>query len=455
MSTSSESDRARYTGAGEYHEPPGSSKEYLPKFDGCGLVPIREFRKHPLARENPWARPHPDSVYRHAQFELEDPYEELKSRGAMYRGEQVIVHEANPTERISGSAQSPPPFEGEAVIQNSPFEPPALVTINELDPIPRYYNVGEQFADRIPQYYEREIREKEKIADASPIDVYCSSVNPRWGWRWKILSYYEANRPAVRESCETLIIDSGFNRWGSPDDVLEAAARMDADLVFATDVTGMEDPTNKGHNPEMPSTDDSGIGGRMEAAVRGIEIFLERARELDIVDKTILPIQHPYLDFLELADERGWLDEVNYIALGGLKRLDDVERRIEALHAVREYVGDNMKIHALAPGTEPEMLRELRDNPKLLDSLDNSTPEKAPASNKVPDASWTQKKHLLPFGEDVSTVRAQYSGTIAVQFAHMVSPLCSDRTFEEVINELQDGEPRHEAVKSIEEWASE
>lgn len=437
---------------GDYYAPPGSPEEYLPKFDGCGLVPPNEFRKHPLARDNPWARPHPDGTRRGISFELEDPFRELEERGAMYNGEQVIVHEAHPAKGIGES--TPPAFEGEVVIQETPFSKPTLVEIADLEPIPRWANVGEKFADRIPHYYEREIREKESIADAAPIDVYCSSVNPRWGWRWKILSYYEANRPAVRESCETLIIDSGFNRWGSPEDVLEAAAHMDADYVFATDVTGLEDPDNKGHNPAMPSPDDPGIDDQYEAALRGIELFMEEARELDILDKVILPIQHPYLDFLEEADDRGWLDEVGYIALGGLKRVDDVQDRIDALHAVRNYVGREMNIHALAPGTEPRMLRELRDNPNLLDSLDNSTPEKAPASNKLPDATWTQNKHLLPFGEDISTVRAQYSGSIAVQFAFMISPLCNDRTFEEVIETVPDGEPKNEPIKTVDEWAT-
>lgn len=453
MAVTSSSGGARF-GDANYYAPPGSDEEHLPGFQGCGLVPASDFRKHPLTRENPWARPHPDSVRRGVSYELDDPYHELEERGAMFQGEQVIIHEAHPADSVTESTESPPPFEGEAVIQSTPFETPTLVEIQDLDPIPRYRNVGDRFADRIPQYYEREINEKEKIADTTPIDVYCSSVNPRWGWRWKILSYYEANRPAVRDSCETLIIDSGFNRWGSPEDVLEAAARMDADYVFATDVTGLEDPSNRGHNPSMPSPDDPGIDNQFDAALRGIELFMERARELDILEKVILPIQHPYLDFLEVADDRGWLDEVSYIALGGLKRVDDVDRRIEALHAVREYVGSDMDIHALAPGTEPRMLRELRDNPGLIDSLDNSTPEKAPASNKVPDASWTQHKHLMPFGDDVSTVRAQFSGSIAVQFAHMISPLCSDRTFEEVVEEMQDGQPRHEAIKSLDEWAS-
>lgn len=433
----------------DYHAPPGSEEEYLPKFDGCGLVPATDFRKHPLSRDNPWARAHPDSVHRRIKFELEDPYHELEQRGAIFDGEVVTVHEAKP----SAEGQQPPNFEGNAVIQSSPFQDPQLVSIDDLEPIPRYHNAGSRFASGIPSYYEREIGEKEQIADTCPIDVYCSSVNPRWGWRWKIISYYEAPRPAIRASCDTLIVDSGFNRWGSPNDVLEAAAAMDADFVFATDVTGMEDPTNNGHNHSMPSTEEDEIETQLDAAIQGIEQFMHRARELDILNRVILPVQHPYLDCLERMEARGWISEVDYIALGGLLQIDDVNQRLKAMKQVRDVVGEDIRIHALAPGTEPELLRELRANPSLIDSLDNSTPEKSVASNKVPDTSWNQNEHLFPYGDQVTTVRAQFSGAIATQLAYMLSSLCDDRTFEEIIEEGSN-EAEGEAIRSLDEWAS-
>jgi len=425
-----------------HYAPPGSDEEYLPAFEGCGLVPVSEFRKHPLSRNNPWARPHPDGVLRGVAYQTVDPYNELVERGAMYDGELVTVHDAHRTPQARISEVGRPPFEGKAVVSVSPFAEPKLVDIADLDPVPRYHRVGTSLADGIPAYYEREIEEKEQIADACPIDVYCSSTSPRWGWRWKLMSYYEA-RPSVRESCETLIIDSGFNRWGSPEDVLSAAARVDADYVMATDVTGMEKPDYKDHNDRMPDT-----------AMEGLEMFMDRADELGIHDRVILPIQDPYLDFLDRVKERGWLDHVSYISIGGLLGVGSPEESVEILHDVRERVGPDMNIHALAPGTDMDVLEALHNNPGLVDSLDVSTLEQVPTKDRIPDASWSQHDHTMPRAKDSSTVRSAFTGALAVQLAHMLSPLCDfDRTRSIAEGDESEEEQKEAKNASLDDWA--
>lgn len=430
-------------------------------------VSASEFQKHPLARQNPWLRPDPDT-YRYDRLPAEqDPYQELVSRGAKYAGELVEVLDVEP-EFDDGE---PHTLRGEAYIRTSPFSPIQTVRISELEPIERW-EVSWDTRVKVPDYYEHEIEFKEELTSATPIDVYCSSVNRRWGWRWKLVSFYEA-RPGVRESCEELIVDSGVNRWGSPDDVLQAAAKVDADWVLATDVTGMEDPSLKAHNDSMPTTDEPGIETQFDAVLRGIGLFIERADEVGCLHKTILPLQPPYDEFLNAVEERGWLDMLKesghldgvYVAVGGLLTIDDVQDRIDALHLVRERVGSEAKIHALAPGTDVKMLRELRAHPELIDSLDVSTPERAPGNNKIPDATWKQQQRLLPFGKDISTVRGAYSSALALQLSHMLSPLCKDRTFEEALDRLEsDGEGEEDELtaeeaaqeagyKTIDQWA--
>lgn len=343
---------------------------------------------------------------------------------------------------------------------DSPTTEPEPVSFDELAPLTATDKRAERrkangtFRAGPPKYYIEELKRREEILEACPIDVYCSSVNPAWGWPDKLMSYYEA-RPGVTDSCETLIIDSGYNRWGSPEDVLAAAAKTDADYVIATDVTSFEDPENRAHNDAMPSPADDGISDWFEAALEGIRRFMIRARELSIEDRVILPIQPPYDEFLDACKARGWLSDVEYVSVGGLLGIDDVEDRIDALHRIRDRLGSDYKIHALAPGRNPEMMIELRENPGLIDSLDNSTPERAPGNDKIPDASGKQTNHFFPRGTHASTLRGRAAALIALETAQMLSPLCNaDETFEVLQDDDQPNDDDDGVQASISDWAN-
>jgi len=152
-------------------------------------------------------------------------------------------------------------------------------------------------------------------------------------------------------------------------------------------------------------------------------------------------------EVIEVAEEMGYLPDKSG------------QEHIDALHRNRERVGTETRIHALAPGTDIEMLRELRAHPDLIDSLDVSTPEQAPANNKIPDATWQQPQRLLPFGKDISTVRGAYSSAIALQLCHMLSPLCNEKTFEKAIARRDDDhsakeQAQDDGIKTIDQWAS-
>ena len=375
--------------------------------------------------------------------------DEVTRKGVIYDGEHASVINAH-TFGVADDGT----LQGEVVVKPTAYDDPEVVGYDEVE-LPSSAALRAEGTSRrtsLPSYYAEEIARKEAIIEACPIEIYCSSVNPAWGWPWKLQSYYEA-RPGASESCETLIIDSGCNRWGSPDDVLQAAAKTDADLVMATDVTGLEDSSLRGHNNTMPDTGDT-----FQDALTGIQRFMKRARELGILDRVMLPIQPDYLEFLDACEARGWLDEVSHVSVGGMLDIPDVDDRIDALHDIRARLGDDYHIHALAPGTDPEMIRELRNHPELVDSLDVSTAERAPANDKIPDASWAQERHFFPRGTKSSTIRAAAATLISVQLAHMLSPLCKDETFEEVIDSgVPDENPDATgsgANRTIDEWAS-
>lgn len=381
--------------------------------------------------------------------------EELERKGAIYDGDFVSVLNA-----FTFGVDPDGYLQGEAEITHSQFEDPVTVSYIDLE-LPSDQTVktlGPDLTKSLPAYYAEELTRREAVIDACPIDIYCSSINPAWGWPHKLMSYYEA-RPGAAESCETLIIDSGFNRWGSPDDVLAAAAKTDATYVMATDVTGLEDPEKRDHNSAMPSTDDPGIETQQDAALEGIQRFMERADELGIDHRVILPLQPPYDDFMDACERRGWLDRVDYVSVGGLLTINDVQDRIKALHTVRDRLGDDYKIHALAPGRDPAMMAELQDHPDLIDSLDNSTPEQAPGNDKIPDASGEQTRHFFPRGTHASTLRGAASVMVALETAQMLSPLCNaEDTYGEVLDSYDDEEEAEPASedpqREIQDWAN-
>lgn len=304
----------------------------------------------------------------------------------------------------------------------------------------------------VADYVATELDAREAILEACPIDVYTSSINPRWGHPHKLMSYYEA-RPGVAESARMVMIDSGYSRVGSMPGVIEAAQKVDADAIIPPDLT----PGCDGYEDRDPTEHAYEIGE-----------YWHDFRRVDLDCDLYLPIHPPFDHFLgELryydpgyvlgledhpafdypAEGEEWrleargarptftldlVEAADGVAVGGLRGLD-VDERIDALRTVYREVPRDTRIHALAPGTEPAILRELKHNPHLVDSIDVSTPEVASANGKVPDKTWKQHRHQFPKGTNSSTIRGAFSTAIALQLAYMLSPDCDDSILDEPV----------------------
>lgn len=271
-----------------------------------------------------------------------------------------------------------------------------------------------------PNYssYERELKEREYIVESCPIDVYCSSINPRWGYPNKLMSYWEA-RESVRDSAENVIIDSGFRRYGDIEKILDEAERMDADYFIIPDVTPWFDEYDE-YDPEQRA--------------REAWMYANVADRRGVDSGRFLPLHRPLdanIDAMEHFEHGNVLERYDGVAIG-LKKMP-VAERVKALTTLEVRIDQDMQVHALSPGTELEMLKYLRQNHHQIDSLDVSTPESAPSNNKVPDLTWYQ--HVVPFpsATDISTVRAMRTIAIALQLNLMLSPLCSDEQFDEIL----------------------
>ena len=272
--------------------------------------------------------------------------------------------------------------------------------------------------------YERELGERQWIVEQCPIDIYCSSAMPRWGYPYKLMSYWET-RPAVAESCEELIIDSGYKKYGDMDVILEEADRYDATWLIPPDIT----PHFYAYHSIPP-----------EARAKELARHLRRYQRKHIDTGVLLPLHRPVDDCLaelknpehtakwsEYPDGESLLDVFGGVAIG-LKGIEPDER-IEVLGHVNRETPQGTRVHGLSPGTDLEMIAFLRENPHMVDSLDVSTPEHAARNNKIPDNEWHQHKVNFPRGTDVTTLRSIRALEIALQLNYMLGPLCNDDEF--------------------------
>lgn len=293
--------------------------------------------------------------------------------------------------------------------------------------------------DSKPEMYEREIGERRHIVEECPIDIYGSSINPRWSYEYKLMSYWEA-RKSVAGSTDTIMIDSGFRKEGDMDEILEACRKVNADWFIPPDITPFFDEYDE-ITPEERAMDIWRYGRQWEQS--------------DVDAKMLMPLHRPvgkHLDALETFQPPGSNRTMNLLkrydgVAVGLKGID-VDERIEILIEINSRIPFDSHVHGLSPGTDMKMMAHLRENPHMIDSLDVSTPESAPANNKIPDNKWTQhrfrddpERSWFPTGDDVSTLRALESARIMLQLNYMLSDLCDDSEFASVLERGRSDSP--------------
>jgi len=281
-----------------------------------------------------------------------------------------------------------------------------------------------------PEMYEREIGERRHIVESCPFNIYASSINPRWSYEFKLMSYWEA-RTSVAGSTDTIMIDSGYRKEGNMEEILEACRKVDADWFLPPDVT-----------PHFDEYDEITPEERAQRLCR----YGYQWEQSDVDAKMLIPLHSPIDGHLDVLEDYGLLRRYDGVAVG-LKKAP-VEKRKEMLMTINIRTPQDMYIHALSPGTEMEMMAFLRENDHLLDSLDVSTPESAPANNKIPDNRWKQhrfrddpERSWFPTGTDISTLRALESARIMLQLNYMLSDLCDDSEFRSTLEESRSPAP--------------
>jgi hypothetical protein len=270
----------------------------------------------------------------------------------------------------------------------------------------------------VPDRYAREIRERERLHDACPIDVYVSGVNPRYSWPYRLVAANKATQSVVN-SAETVIIDSVVNDpWYAVDDILDTAYELSAEYVVGKDWPPAADPCGRGGDP--------GIHPR-----EAIDHFRGKYQRHECDANLIVPVYPSFEKTLNWT-QCDWID---HYALGGMRDLSG-EEQVTRIRNFRDIVGYDVTAHGLGVGTSVELIRAIRSsveedpaNP-LLDSFDISTPETAVANNKIPDKRWRQQRIPFPTGTDSTTVRAGFAAAIAQMLEYELTPHCDDDMFD-------------------------
>jgi len=221
--------------------------------------------------------------------------------------------------------------------------------------------------------------------DECPVDVYIPS-NMRYDYPYKLGKPSYASE-SVRETAETYIMDSGIGDDVTNQEVLDLAAKVDADFVVAKDILHDQQQTTE-----------------------NVKTFLDSWDNHHCRATPMIPLQPPHDEhYLDLPDAGHYL-------MGGISpgltqyTTEDV---IEFVRTFRERHGIEPYLHLLGVGANPTLAHWLGSNPDMVDSIDCSTPEQCAINGRVYDISLEQERYQLLNGEHSSRGRRMLAKHLA------------------------------------------
>lgn len=233
------------------------------------------------------------------------------------------------------------------------------------------------------------LRRLEVLLDACPVRIYAAS-SLKHPWPYRLQNAAECY-PASFWRSQDRILDSAIGEDLSNQEVLDHAVERHATAVVAKDYLGDH-----------------------EATTESIEEFAD-LHDPERHPRAYIPLQPPYDEHVAevyTIIENSHLDH-RYM-LGGLANASP-SRRIEELLSFRKEVGPGPEAHGLGWGLDDQLVVTLREEPGLLDSVDNSSPSQAAQNGQVLDKHWQAR--------DCPNVDGKYQNSVhgAFEFAMLVS----------------------------------
>lgn len=210
----------------------------------------------------------------------------------------------------------------------------------------------------------------DRIKKACYIDYYLSANDGcRNNWPFRMQPVHEASQ-TYSDASDKYVIDSSISDLTiSNKDVLDKGYELDADAVLLCDYMPFDFYAEKDLNDsseEKLNNLRQEYGGNYNASVESIKKGIKMYKKHKYNGEIWIPIQQPHVEFFY---DVGKPDKV---AVGGVKDSDS-RKKIDCIKTVRSEAKDAY-IHGLGFGATEILIKEVKRNPKLIDSIDSQTP---------------------------------------------------------------------------------
>lgn len=254
----------------------------------------------------------------------------------------------------------------------------------------------------------REFGERLHYVSTCPVKIFSASNMDRYWYPFRLQHVgYASER--IREECMEYILDSDIGDEDvTNEEVLDRAHELNATYVVPKDYLHDRERTTESVHEFMALYEDHPCAARPLIPLQPTT----RKEGGEVVPNT---------DHVEHLPE---LPEVGAYMVGGVKDAPP-GKQLKAVRKVREE-RPHAYLHGLGMGASPEIVQAVREEPRLMDSLDMKTAEECAKNGKTFGESLTQVPNLSPRGDDSSTHRGLDASNMLLKLNYVCGPLVDD-----------------------------
>lgn len=270
----------------------------------------------------------------------------------------------------------------------------------------------------------------ELILKECPVEIYAAS-SLKHPWPYRLQKAGDCAQASFWRSQHRILDSNIMDPTLTNEEILAEAIEKEAHQgVVAKDYLPFEMyDRGKYDLREITGADD-----HWEATKESIREFIS-LHDPDDHPPAYIPLQPPYAD--SITEIRPFVQESHLeerYMLGGLKDAKPAERLNQA-EEIREIIGDEPILHGLGWGPSDTLVKGLREQPGLIDSIDNSGPSQAIMNNNILDDHWVQRDFGLVEGDFRNSIAGVFEFGMLMQAAHRFTPYNMD--FEGIAEQRQ------------------